>query len=283
MGESIWTDLALYVLLFFTYGFGGWLAEVILGYFQHRRWINRGFLVGPILPIYGFGGLGVTIFLSKYDENPITLFILALFICSTLEYFTSWAMEKIFKNRWWDYYDWKFNINGRICLECSCAFGLAGVIGTYVTNPFFLSLFNKLSERTLYIVALSLLIIFVIDIIVSFDIIINLKHISNSIKSDSTEIISKKVKEILLEKNYLYKRLIKSFPSMRISNTISYLKDKIEKNKKTIEKRNRKWEKEKEEITIFAKKEINEEKLKLKKVKKEMKKQRREAKKKISK
>ena len=276
MGNNIYTDLALYVLLFFTYAFGGWLAEVILGYFQHRKLINRGFLVGPVLPIYGFGGLGVTIFLSRYDDNPVTLFILALFICSTLEYFTSWAMEKIFKNRWWDYYDWKFNINGRICLECSCAFGLAGVLGTYVTNPFFLSIYTKLDNRTLYIIALSLLIIFVIDLIISFDIIINLKNISNSIKSDSTEIISKKVKEILLEKNYLYKRLIKSFPGMQISNTVSYLKDKIARNKKAMEKRSRKYEKEREQIRIFAKKELAEDKEKLKEAKKELKRKRRQ-------
>lgn len=268
MCDNIWRCLAIYVLLFFTYSFCGWVVEVVLSLFQHKKLINRGFLVGPVLPIYGFGGIFITLFLSKYDKNPITLFILALVLCSTLEYFTSWAMEKIFKNRWWDYNEWKFNINGRICLECSCGFGLAGVFGTYVSNPFFLSIYEKFSDKTLYIVALSLLIVFLIDIVVSFDIIINLKNISNSIKSDSTEIISKKVKEILLTKNYFYQRLIKSFPGMKISNTLSYIKDKIEKNKKTLEKRKRKLEKEKAEITFFTKRKIKEEKEELKRLKK---------------
>ena len=106
-----------YIALFFIYSFLGWVMESILETVRKKRFVNRGFLIGPYCPIYGAGVLLITILLAKYNDDIWITFLMSLLICGTLEYATSYIMEKIFKARWWDYSYRKFNINGRICLE----------------------------------------------------------------------------------------------------------------------------------------------------------------------
>ena len=96
-------DIEKYVLLFFIYAFLGWIMEVIGKLIQQKKFINRGFLIGPYCPIYGHGAILITILLSRYKANPFILFFMAILICSILEYATSYFMEKIFHARWWDY------------------------------------------------------------------------------------------------------------------------------------------------------------------------------------
>ena len=100
-----------YLLLFFIYSNAGWLMEVIGKLIEKKKFINRGFLIGPYCPIYGHGAILITILLEKYTNDPIALFIMGVVICSILEYLTSYFMEKIFHARWWDYSRYKFNIN----------------------------------------------------------------------------------------------------------------------------------------------------------------------------
>lgn len=227
-------NVYILILLFYTYSFIGWLIEVIVSIIQRHKLINRGFLIGPICPIYGFGGVLILILLNRYADDPLILFIMSVVVCSILEYFTSYLMEKIFKNRWWDYSDKKFNINGRICLECAIPFGIAAVIMFYGLNPVLISAYTKLSFELLRIIALSLLAITIVDVAVSYSIILTLKNISNSLRCDSTELITKKVREILAGKNYLHRRLVESFPKMHIYNKLASLKEKILKNKKAL-------------------------------------------------
>lgn len=224
------------ILIFFIYSFLGWLMEVFLSIIQHHRFINRGFLIGPICPIYGVGCLLIIWLLSRYQRDPVVLFLMAVIICSLLEYITSYIMEKIFKNRWWDYSSKKYNINGRICLECAIPFGIGGCFIFYLVNPLLSIAYNHISLLILEIVTIILLVFLTIDLILSFKIIFNLKNISNSIKCDSTEIITKKVREILNNKTFLYRRLILSFPDMQVKNKLSILKEKINNKKKKIHK-----------------------------------------------
>ena len=109
-----------YVLLFFTGSILGWCIEVCCKLIQYHRFINRGFLVGPWCPIYGFGTVFISVLLTRYSEDPFAVFGLAILICGVLEYTTSYMMEKIFHARWWDYSTKKFNLNGRICSLPSC-------------------------------------------------------------------------------------------------------------------------------------------------------------------
>ena len=125
-----------YILLFFVYSFLGWCLEVGCKLVSDHKFINRGFLIGPYCPIYGHGALIMTILLNRYLNDPATLFIMIILCCSLLEYFTSYFLEKIFHTRWWDYSGYRFNINGRICLETMVPFGLFGLLLCMFRIPF---------------------------------------------------------------------------------------------------------------------------------------------------
>lgn len=229
-------EFCILILLFYCYSFIGWLIEIVVTLLKMHKFVNRGFLIGPMCPIYGFGGVLITILLNNYSKDPLVLFIMAIVLCAVLEYVTSYIMEKVFKNRWWDYSDQKFNINGRICLECAIPFGIAGIIMFYGINPLLIKLFSYFNIVALEVIAFSLLFITLVDIIISFNVIISLKNISNSIRCDSTELITKKVKEILNNKTFLHKRLLASFPDMKVFNKIYILKGKLNKDKDRLNK-----------------------------------------------
>ena len=110
-------NFSYYFLLFFIYSFIGYICEVIYCFILDKgKFQNRGFLYGPYCPIYGFGAIAIIVLLSKYEQYPIVLFVMGAIVASIIEYITSYLMEKIFNNKWWDYSNKKFNINGRICL-----------------------------------------------------------------------------------------------------------------------------------------------------------------------
>lgn len=181
-----------------------------------KKFINRGFLIGPYCPIYGWGCILIIILLNKYTNDPLVLFIMAIVICSILEYFTSYFMEKLFKARWWDYSRRKFNINGRICLETMIPFGLLGCLIMYFVNPFFVSIYSKIPSNILIIISSVLFTIFLTDNIISYTIMFKMKIPKIKISKDSTEEITEYVRSILAKRSFLYKRLMKAYPNMKI-------------------------------------------------------------------
>lgn len=181
-----------------------------------KKFINRGFLIGPYCPIYGWGCILIIILLNKYTNDPLVLFIMAIVICSILEYFTSYFMEKLFKARWWDYSRRKFNINGRICLETMIPFGLLGCLIMYFVNPFFVSVYSKIPSNILIIISSVLFTIFLTDNIISYTIMFKMKIPKIKISKDNTEEITEYVRSILAKRSFLYKRLMKAYPNMKI-------------------------------------------------------------------
>lgn len=220
-------SIYLYFLLFLIYSFIGWLIETINVSWIEKRFVNRGFLLGPYCPIYGVGGLLCYLLLRKYLNDPLALFMMSILIFSILEYSTSYLMEKLFKARWWDYSDKKYNINGRICLETMIPFGLLGCFAMYVLNPFLINLLERIPNTLSIILAIILLIVFMIDICISFKVIINFKHLAFSIRKDSTEEITRRVREVLTKKSILSRRLVNSFSNLKI---IKIPKKKIRSN-----------------------------------------------------
>lgn len=187
-----------YFLLFIIYSFIGWAMESIKMIFHKdvRHFVNRGFLIGPYLPIYGFGVLLITILLSKYSKDIPALFWLSMITCGILEYFTSYIMEKIFNARWWDYSSRKFNINGRICLETLVPFGIAGVITISFLNPLFINLLVIIPDFIRHIISIILISIILIDVLVTTTIVAGLKDTVDILSSaDDTEEISAYVKD----------------------------------------------------------------------------------------
>ena len=204
-------------------------------FFIQKKIVNRGFLIGPYCPIYGVGVLLIIFLLKEFTDTPLALFVLASVICMTLEYLTSYVMEKWFNARWWDYSDRKFNLNGRICLETTIPFGLGAMIVIYVVQPFIVNLLNKIPNSITIIIGIILMIIFIIDAIISFSVITKIKDIDISKFKDDTEEINKKVKDYLKKSSPLMKRLIESFPDARIS--IKKLRKRFNKSKEKIIKK----------------------------------------------
>lgn len=140
------------VLIFVIFSFVGWCSEVLyVGIFFEHKFVNRGFLYGPITPIYGFGGLVILLIPPQFYNTWIPLFVASMVLCSAVEYFASWIMEKMFHTRWWDYSRYRFHINGRICLLNSVLFGLMGVLDIHFVQPYVMLFMNWLGELRIQI------------------------------------------------------------------------------------------------------------------------------------
>ena len=160
---------------------------------------------------------------------------MSMVICSILEYLTSYIMEKLFKARWWDYSDRRFNINGRICLETMVPFGLLGCLLMYVINPFISGIISNVPKNILNPIAIVLFVLFVIDNIASYSIITKLHLHTNKIVMDNTEEITKKVREYVSNHSKFGKRLMKSYPNLKVlkeryKRKIKKLNNKKDKN-----------------------------------------------------
>ena len=222
-------DLKVLFLLFIIYSITGWIIEVIATYPDTKCFVNRGFLIGPYCPIYGNCAIAM-IFLLHNVTNPILLFVLSILICSVGEYVTSYAMEKIFHARWWDYSKNRFNLNGRICLVNSLAFGVLGFLLIKFVNPFVVELITKLSPIMINVLFYTMLTLFIIDNVISFKVIFKIKNMSiKYVHLDNTKEITEKVKKILSD-NILAKRVFKAFPNIKfrfnLKEKMKVLKDK---------------------------------------------------------
>lgn len=208
-------DLKLLFLLFLIYSFIGWLIETVFCSIEQNKFADRGFLIGPICPIYGTGSILMIVLLNKYLDDPIVLFIMAFVICSILEYITSFVMEKMFNTRWWDYSDRLFNVNGRICLLNAFGFGILGILLLYVVNPFIMSILNNIPDNVITIISIILLIVLIIDYIISIVVISKFTKTAKLVKKDSSNDINKRVRDLLLSKSLIYKRLVHAFPNFK--------------------------------------------------------------------
>lgn len=228
-----------YFSLFMIYSFSGWVIEMIYVGFAEKKIINRGFLLGPYLPIYGVAGTLMTFILSFYIDYPLFLFLNAIIIGSIVEYFTGYAMEKIFKAKWWDYSKNPLNLNGRICLQNSVLFGILGTILVYYINPFLNNCLDQIPNPILYFISGLLLSLFIIDIVISCNIIKELKLTAIALKKDYTDEMSHKVRETLANKNWSFKRLLNAFPDLTFLN-MKQLKKIIKKQAKRLKEKTKK-------------------------------------------
>lgn len=158
------TQLYHLFLYFIIYSVIGWMCEVVYCSVPQKRFVNRGVLRGPLCPIYGCGGLLVIFALQDFTQNPFSVFCVGVLLTSTLEYITSFLMEKLFHARWWDYSDKKFNLNGRVCLLNSLLFGLLSLVLMYGLHPFVVRVVAGLPEKGLAILFWCVLVIFLADV-----------------------------------------------------------------------------------------------------------------------
>ena len=162
-------------LLFFIYSFVGWCVEVAFVAVTSGKVVNRGFLNGPVCPIYGCGMLGVLMALTPIKNSLILLFFGGMIICSAVELFGGWILDKIFHMRWWDYSDNPFNIGGYVCLGFSIMWGMGVVFVVRLVHPPIMALVNKLPKIIGVALICISIILFVVDMIVTLKNLIGIK------------------------------------------------------------------------------------------------------------
>ncbi len=199
------------VIYFFIYAVLGTVMEILTIYVEEKKLVlNRGYLIGPYIPIYGFGGLIIILFLSSYESDFFILFGMSLLLCGILEYLVSYLLEKIFNMKWWDYSHTKFNINGRVELSRLISFGIMGVVVIKLFQPFFTGILDSFSSSTIMITAIVLLVILITDFIISTITTVKLK---NKIKVFKNLDVTKEIKDEI--NKFVYKRLLKTFPYLK--------------------------------------------------------------------
>ena len=180
-------------------------------------------------------------FIIRYKSDLITVFVMSAFVCTTVEYITSYVLEKIFKARWWDYSDFRFNIEGRVCLFNAFLFGIGGVLFTYIINPVVLSIIGKIPIIPLRIISVVLMIIFISDIFITINTLYQVKISSLKFKSrDVTAELTKLIREELTKKrdiktNFFVRHMLNAFPWIKSNDydsPLSKLKRYSAKNKK---------------------------------------------------
>ena len=272
-----WLILREFAWIFLIYGFVGWCTEVIFAAVNSGKFVNRGFLNGPICPIYGFGILAVVRLLKPFGNNILLLFVGSVLITSGLEYITGFLLEKLFHQKWWDYSDVPFNIQGYICLKFSLLWGLACMFIVEIIHPLVIKFIHLLPSTLSTILCAVFLSAAITDFILTLinvlklpkklHTIIELEKALNSVSENigeklSTRAISFKSRaeelklkgesdrEALKDKynkltsksNFVHKRIIKAFPNIKngqYKDTLENLfkKQSEKKEKKHIEKK----------------------------------------------
>ena len=155
------------VWIFLIYAFLGWCAEVAFAAVHKGKFVNRGFLNGPVCPIYGVGMLIVVTLLWNLRDNLILLFLGSAALTTALEFATGWVLEKFFHDKWWDYSDKPFNVKGYICLEFTILWGLAAAFVVGAVHPFVFMLIKKTPFILGIIIMAVFLAVFVTDLVIT--------------------------------------------------------------------------------------------------------------------
>lgn len=153
----------MYIVL--IYGFLGWCGEVAFAAVRHGKFVNRGFLNGPICPIYGFGVLIVTVVLRPISGNVLLLFLGSVVFTSLLEFVTGFILEHLFHEKWWDYSHVRFNVKGYICLRFSLLWGVAATLIVLFVHPSIMWLVSKIPLELGIVLLCVLTAAFVADIV----------------------------------------------------------------------------------------------------------------------
>lgn len=142
--KALRTDFMYYVWLFFLTAVFGWLWEGLLYLVKDEMYVNRGFLTGPWLPIYGMGAVMLEILFHRWRDRPVLIFFLSMLLCTILEYAAGWYLETMWGIKWWDYSGALFHLHGRICLVSSLLFGVGGMLLVWLVSPLFYAVYRKI-------------------------------------------------------------------------------------------------------------------------------------------
>lgn len=174
-----------WLFFFYFYCFAGWVWETCYVSVGKAKWVNRGFLHGPFLPIYGFGAVTVLIFTLHFRSEAKLVFFVGMVSATALEYFTGAAMERLFHVRYWDYSGKRFNLNGHICALSSFAWGVFSVLLTvYAHNPIERAVLS-MNRNALEVIVFFLTVYMSIDTAESVRVAFDLKEILIELENSS--------------------------------------------------------------------------------------------------
>ena len=205
------------ILLFFAFSMLGWCIEVTLKYFEFHRFINRGFLTGPWLPIYGSGAVLCTVGvrgLAPLESGYGTTFVICFILCGVLEYMTSVVMEKRFHARWWDYSRKPMNLHGRVWIGNLVLFGLGGVLIVHLFDPILYRLFAHISLPVREAIAALLSAVITADFVISHFVLKLVKTGVEQSQADNTEQISREVHLLLSDRSVFHRRFADAYPEV---------------------------------------------------------------------
>ena len=228
-----------YIWYFFLYAFLGWCAEVIFAAARKGVFVNRGFLNGPLCPIYGVGLVAVVALLDPVRDSLGLLYLGAVLVTSAIEFVTGFLMEKLFHQRWWDYSDMPFNIGGYVCLLFSLIWGLACVLIVDVVHPLIAGFVSHIPQKIGWPILIALLVLMAADYAITIACVLKLNRrlsgLDDAAKrmrtvSDSlgegladgaialrkkNEALRKVLRERQEKENFVERRLVHAFPGMR--------------------------------------------------------------------
>lgn len=237
----------LLFMKFILFSIFGYIAEMMMCMIVDRKITNRGFLCGPVIPIYGVGSIALIFLLDPFKQSPIVVFVFGMIITTIIEYITSYLLEKIFHNRWWDYSQNKFNLNGRICLLNTSLFGIGSLAIIYLFNPMFDIFLSQMNHIALIIISAACFIIFALDVIYSCVVAYNLRNqiiIFSELKNEKLARIPGMLERMLKKEGKKIKkypkRLLKAFPYLKKSNEKEFeIIKKIQATTKRDKKKNK--------------------------------------------
>lgn len=181
------TAYAHLLLYFFFYSFVGWVWESSYVSVCKRQLTNRGFLTGPMLPIYGSGAVVMLCATYPVRSSEIGIFFLGMFAATLLEYVTGVVMEALFQVRYWDYSDKKFNIQGHICLSSSLAWGVFTLLLIRVVHPHVSAILEQIPQTVCFGALVVITVVFAVDFALSFHAAMDLRQILESITTLKTD------------------------------------------------------------------------------------------------
>ena len=243
-----------YLWSFFLFAFLGWCSEVAFAAVRQRRFVNRGFLSGPLCPIYGLGVVGMDFLLRPFSGNLAMLLVGSMLLGSALEYLAGFLLEKLFHQKWWDYSDSPHNLHGYICLKFSVLWGVAGAVVVRYLMPLSHDLFSRIPTSVGWVLLIILGSLVTADFLVTAIGLVglnrklkNLEYVTSRLRLGSDKLgedISKgaialndkrlagkkalqkdwqreavRLKEKYernIQDNYLRKRLLKAFPDLQL-------------------------------------------------------------------
>lgn len=199
----------MWFLYFIIYSFLGWICEVIYCSIPAKRFINRGFLKGPICPVYGFGAVFVIYIMTSLNiKSPILIFIFGGIIASIIEFIADLMLEYVFHTRLWDYSNRKFNIKGRVCLLNSTLFSILSLVLMSFIHPIIMSYIKMLSNRAIIITVTICMLLLITDISRTVSEVINLNITLKNMN------LLKELKKEFNKKEFKFIRLINAFPQL---------------------------------------------------------------------